>query len=113
MHGACAAQSGATTKFCAGEFQRVAQDPEQRSFRRDANFSFTAVDAECKVGHVGTSVDLGLPTWYSRVGKTGSGTRTSGFGPQTLDLTLVILENRRISLIEMNRRNGRGPRSDA
>ena len=53
VDGASAAQSGTTAKFCAGQAQRVAQDPEQRSFGRNADFFFTAVDAECEIGHVG------------------------------------------------------------
>ena len=49
---ASAAQSRAASEFRSGEFESVAEYPEQRGFRRDADLFFTSINAECKVGHV-------------------------------------------------------------
>src|SRR5271169_6227958 len=78
MYGAGAAQSRAAAKFCSCEFESVAENPEERSFRRDADFLCTAVDAECDVGHVDPVVEFGnRTTWYSTAGKRGNVVRST------------------------------------
>src|ERR1035437_5300584 len=70
MDSAGAAQSRTTAEFGSGEFEGVAENPEQRRLRRDADLLFTAVDAECDVCHVGPVVEFGsCPTWYPTCGK--------------------------------------------
>src|SRR5207302_4087325 len=67
---ASTAQSSAAAEFCSGEFESVAENPQERGFRRDADFLFTAVDAECDVGHGYPVVEFwSCTTWYSTCGK--------------------------------------------
>src|SRR5262249_25048548 len=78
MHRAGAAQPSATSEFCSGEFERIAQDPKQRRLRRGADFPFTAVDTECEVGH-GAPIGYrnryrNCATWYSSGSEKGKGT---------------------------------------
>src|ERR1035438_3885170 len=67
-----AAQSRAASEFRSGKFVGVAENPQEWGFRRDADFFFTAVDAECDVGHGYPVVEFGnCTTWYSTCGKRG------------------------------------------
>src|ERR1700730_16282869 len=59
MHGAGAAQSGATAEFRAGQSKRVAQNPEQWRVRRNINFPFAAVYPQSDVWH-GSPASFGM-----------------------------------------------------
>src|SRR5579859_2310325 len=78
VNGASPTQSSAASKFCTGEFQRVAQNPEQRCLRRDAYLFFTTVNAKVEVGHWGP-VDW---DWKQQNMVSGAGARGQGVSRQ-------------------------------
>src|SRR6266567_388193 len=51
MNAASAAQPGATAEFRAGQLQRVAQDPQQRSFGGDIYNFLRTVYTQCEIWH--------------------------------------------------------------
>jgi hypothetical protein len=67
-----ATETGATAKFRAGQFQRVAQNPEQRRFWRNVHLPFAAVDVQSDGCHVCRSSGYGQ-TSYSTTGEKGNG----------------------------------------
>jgi hypothetical protein len=58
MNRASPAESCAAAELCSRKFERIAQHPQQRCFRRDAYFFLAAVDAKREVSHVFSKVGL-------------------------------------------------------
>jgi hypothetical protein len=54
VHGTRATQSHAASEFCSGESQGVAQNPEQRRFRRYIDLVLFGIHQQIHAGHVST-----------------------------------------------------------
>ena len=52
MHRASPAEPGAAAEFRSCKFERISQNPEQRSFRRNVYFFFAAIYPQSEFGHM-------------------------------------------------------------